>query len=143
MIFLSFSSLNPLPQALYLFCLLGKKKKAYVVIFSRSPNPVMSRPSKRFGLISFLPPAIPISNPQAHPRFRRRLYKNLILRAQFLGNHHLTDNCGTSFVSEGFTFLPTLKYTHFLNSQNSRCLFVSQNQDVRLEIWNIVRSSCV
>lgn len=111
MIFLSLSSLNPLPQPLYLSSLLGKKKKkkAYVVIFSKSPNPVMSRPSKRFGLILFLPPSIPISNPQAHPSFRRRQYKNLILRAQFICNHHLTDNCSIPFVSEGLTFLPHIK----------------------------------
>lgn len=112
MIFLSFSSLNPLPQPLYLSSLLEKKKKernAYVVIFSKSPNPVMSRPSERFGLILFLPPSIPISNPQAHPSFRRRQYKNLILRAQFICNHYLTDNCSIPFVSEGLTFLPYIK----------------------------------
>ena len=59
----------------------GEKKNAYMVIVSKSPNAVMSRPSKRFGLISFLPPYTPISNPQAHLSFRRRQYKNLILKA--------------------------------------------------------------
>ena len=83
MIFLLFSSLNPLTQPLYLSCLLGGggEGNAYVVIVSMCPNAVMSRPSKRFGLISFLPPSTPISNPQAHPSFRRRQYKNLILKA--------------------------------------------------------------